>query len=109
MRHYRFALILLIAVTFPLSALYGTDLRGRIDGFNPFTNMPGPLPGIVVTLFAVMPDGQFTVVRQGVTGPDGMYYLLGVYPGQYVLQIAGVNYPLSVGAFQLQDIPIIRR
>jgi hypothetical protein len=90
--------ILIVSAT-----LRATDLRGRVDG------MSGPLPGVPVGLFVQAPNGTFAVVRQAVTGPDGIYYLPGVYPGQYVLQIAGVNYPLGVGATSMQDIPIIHR
>ena len=28
-----------------------TDLRGRIDGLNPYTQITGPLPGVRVALF----------------------------------------------------------
>jgi hypothetical protein len=104
-------LTLILALTFilSLSTIDATDLRGRVDGFNPYTNMRGPLPGVGIVLFTVLPNGQFAPVRQSVTGPDGMYYLIGIFPGQYVLQVGGVNYPLGVAAMQLQDIPIIQR
>lgn len=85
-----------------------TDLRGRIDGLNPYTQITGPLPGVRVALF-VNQNGTFALVRQAVSGSDGIYYLAGVHPGQYVLQVAGVNYPLEVGAAPKQDVPIIRR
>lgn len=86
-----------------------TDLRGRIDGVNPYTQMAGPLPGIGIALYAQTPAG-FVVVAQAVTGLDGMYYFRGVYPGQYILQVyPGTNYPLGVGMGPMQDIPIIRR
>ncbi|HEY1771074.1 MAG TPA: hypothetical protein VGG02_12550 [Chthoniobacterales bacterium] len=101
---YILASICLISVN-----VRATDLRGRVDGFNPFTHTSGPFPGIGVALFAVLPNGSFTIVRQAATGPDGMYYFTGVYPGQYVLQVGGVNYPLTVGAVPNQDIPIINR
>jgi hypothetical protein len=42
-----------------------------------------------------------------VTAPDGKYHFDRVHPGQYVLQIGGVNYPLEVRDTQMQDIPII--
>ena len=100
--------LLSILLAFPVT-LRATDLRGRIDGVNPYTWTFGPLPGVPIGLFIALPDGSFTIVRQIVTGPDGMYYLRGVYPGYYVLQIAGVNYPLAVGDIPMQDIPIIRR
>jgi hypothetical protein len=86
-----------------------TDLRGRVDTFNVYTQMTVPLPGVGVGLFAPQPNGTFVIVRQAVTGPDGMYYLTGVYPGQYVLQIGGINYPLTVSYTVWQDIPVIVR
>jgi hypothetical protein len=97
--------ILLISVV----TLPATDLRGRVDGYNPYTFMTGPLPGVAVGLFVQMPNGGFTLVRQTVTGADGFYYLQGIYPGYYVLQIGGINYPLGVGSMPLQDIPVIYR
>jgi hypothetical protein len=108
----RIKLLLSVAIGAVLmfgSAARATDLRGRVDGFNPYTQLRGPLPGIAVALFATYPNGQYVLVRQVVTGIDGMYYLVGVYPGQYILQVGGLNYPLVVGVTQLQDVPIITR
>lgn len=102
-------LIVLQIVLLSVATLRATDLRGRIDGYNPYTYSTGPLPGVPIALFVQMPNGGFAVVRQAVTGPDGFYYLQGIYPGQYVLQVGGVNYPLGVGGMPLQDIPIIYR
>jgi hypothetical protein len=86
-----------------------TDLRGRIDGQNPYSRTMGPLAGVPIGLFWINPDGSYTLVRQASTGPDGMYYLRGVYAGNYVLQVGGVNYPLGVGNGPYQDIPVIVR
>ncbi len=106
----RLILLILLAILawLPLDA-NATDLRGRVDGYNPYTQMGGPLPGIGVALFVVYPNGTYQAVRQALTGMDGMYYLSGVYPGQYILQIGGVNYPLAVGLGPKQDLPIITR
>ena len=105
----RYKLVLLIALQILMvsAIVRATDLRGRVDGYNPYTNMSGPLPGVPVALFVTTPNGTFALVRQTQTGLDGFYYFVGVYPGQYVLQIAGTNYPLGVGAMQRQDIPVI--
>jgi len=109
MRHKILVGVLLtIFLAFAVTA-GATDLRGRVDGFNPYTRMMGPLPGVGVTLFAQMQNGGYSLVSQAITGPDGMYYFRGVYPGPYFLQIAGANYPLGVGNMPLQDIPIIVR
>ena len=107
---YKLQLLILLAILIvPVATVRATDLRGRLDGLNPSTQMVGPLPGVGITLFSPQPNGTFTIVAQAVTGPDGTYYFRGIYAGQYVLQIAGVNYPLEVGTMPTQDIPIIRR
>ena len=107
---YKLQLLILLAILIvPVATVRATDLRGRLDSLNPSTQMVGPLPGVSITLFSPQPDGKFTIVAQAVTGPDGTYYFRGIYAGQYVLQIAGVNYPLAVGTMPTQDIPIIRK
>lgn len=103
----KFALILLAGLFTAVVSLRATDLRGRVDGPNHVTHLQEPLPGITVALFATLPDGKFSIVRQTVTGPDGMYYFSGIGPGEYVLQIGGTNYPLRVTATTRQDIPTI--
>jgi len=106
--HYKVLLqILLTTLIVSAATVRATDLRGRIDGLNPYTQTLGPLPGVRVGLF-VNQNGAFALVRQAVSGSDGMYYFTGVRPGQYVLQLAGGNYPLEVGPGPTQDIPIIR-
>jgi len=101
MRIKRFVFTTLTIIIVSTASVRATDLRGRVDG--PI----GPRPGIVIGLFVQLPNGAFQIVRQAVTGPDGMYYLQGIPPGQFILQIAGVNYPLGVAIMQLQDIPPI--
>lgn len=71
--------------------------------------MAGPLAGVGVGLFWIQQDGSYALVREAMTGRDGMYYIRGVYPGYYVLQVAGVNYQLTVGSMPMQDIPIVLR
>jgi len=67
--------------------------------------LAGPLVG--VALFEVKPNKTFSLVRRTVTAPDGKYYFNNVHPGQYVLRIGGINYPLEVGETRMQDIPVI--
>jgi hypothetical protein len=105
----RTKLLLLVLLFAFASIAWSTDLRGRIDGRNPSTGMTAPLGGVPIGLFWINPDNSFTLVRQASTGPDGMYYLRVVAPGNYVLQVAGVNYPLGVGGGPYQDIPVILR
>ena len=97
--------ILIVAFT----TTYATDLRGGVVGYNPYNYTTGGLPGISVGLFAQLPNGAFVVVRQTQTGLDGLYYLIGIPAGQYVLQIGGVNYPLIVSGMPMQDIGILQR
>jgi hypothetical protein len=84
-----------------------TDLRGGVVGYNPNAQKAQPLAGVGVALFEVMKNGNFNLVRQTVTGPDGNYYFSGIVAGHYVLQIDGTNYPLEVHKGERQDIPII--
>lgn len=102
-------LILLLVLIASTAMLRATDLRGGVQGLNPYTGRHGPLPGLGVGLFAQLSNGSFVLVSQTVTGPDGLYYFKGIVPGPYVLQIAGVNYPLGVANVPQQDIPIISR
>jgi len=102
MRYKLLCLVLLLemlVVSAPI--LRATDLRGGVVG------LAGPRAGVGVALFEVKPNKTFRLVRQTVTGPDGKYYFNNVHPGQYVLQIGGIKYPLEVGETQMQDIPII--
>ena len=107
MRKLFIPLLVLITSWFAVTG-FATDLRGQVAGMNLYWQNYGPIAGIPVALFAQTPNG-FLIVRQATTGGDGMYYLSGVYPGQYILQIGGQNYPLSVGAYPRQDIPVIYR
>ena len=86
-----------------------TDLRGGVASLDRDSQPPTPVSGVGVALFEVRPNGAFNLVRQTVTGPDGKYYFNDVRAGHYVLQIGGINYPLEVGATEMQDIPIIAR
>jgi len=93
------ALFASLVVSAPI--LRATDLRGDVVG------LAGPLVGVGVALFEVKPDKTLHLIRQTVTAPDGKYHFNKVHPGQYVLQIGGMNYPLEVCDMQMQDIPLI--
>jgi hypothetical protein len=71
--------------------------------------LAGPLVGVGVALFEVKPNKTFRLVRQTVTAPDGKYHFTNVHPGQYVLRIGRINYPLEVRDTQMQDIPVIAK
>jgi hypothetical protein len=100
MRYKLLCLVLLLeilVVSTPI--LRATDLRGGVVG----------LVGVGVALFEVKPDKTFLLVRQTVTAPNGKYHFTNVHPGQYVLQIGGIKYPLEVRDTQTQDIPVIAK
>ena len=81
--------------------LRATDLRGTVVG------LTGPLYGAGVALFEVQPNMTLRRVLDTVTAPDGKYYFNNVHPGQYVVRIDGIDYPLEVRETQMQDIPVI--
>lgn len=102
MRYKLLCLVLLLemlVVSAPI--LRATDLRGDVVG------RAGPLVGVGVALLEVRPNKTFHLVRQTVTTPDGKYHFNKIHPGQYVLRIGGINYPLEVRDTQMQDIPVI--
>src|SRR5215831_8152002 len=102
MRYKLLCLVLfleMLVVSTPI--LRATDLRGGVVGH------AGPLVGVGVALFEVKPNKTFRLVRQTVTAPDGKYHFNNVQPGQYVLRVRGINYPLEVRETQMQDIPVI--
>ena len=81
--------------------IYDTDLRGGVVGH------AGPLVGVGVALFEVKPNKTLHLVRQTVTAPGGNYYFNKVRPGQYVVRIRKIDYPLEVRETEMQDIPVI--
>ena len=93
------ALFASLVVSAPM--LCATDLRGGVVG------RVGPLVGVGVALLEVKSDRALRRVRETVTAPDGKYHFDKVHPGQYVLRIRGINYPLEVRETQVQDIPVI--
>jgi hypothetical protein len=94
-------LLEMLVVSTPI--LRATDLRGGVVG------LAGPLVGVGVALFEAKPNKTFRLVRQTVTAPDGKYHFTNVHPGQYVLRIGRINYPLEVRDTQMQDIPVIAK
>jgi hypothetical protein len=97
-------LALLILSVIPADA---TDLRGRVDGRNRYSPYPFPVNGARVELY-VRTGGRWQPIYNTFTGPDGMYYMRNIRPGNnYVLNVNGQNYPLSVFPSPYQDIPPI--
>ena len=102
MRYKLLCLVLILemlVVSTPI--LRATDLRGGVVG------LAGPLVGVGVALFEVKPNKTLHLVRQTVTAPGGNYYFNKVRPGQYVVRIRKIDYPLEVRETEMQDIPVI--
>jgi len=97
---------ILINVTLPISTAVAGDLRGGIYGSNRFNPQPVPVFGARVDL--VVPQTR-RVVYTAFTGPDGMYYMRNIRPGDYQLQVnQAMTFPLVVDSASFQDIPPIR-
>ena len=70
-----FLLLILAAMARPARAQPGSaEIRGRVTD-----SSGGALPGVSVTVR----NQASGVFRQGVSTPDGTYFLAGVVPGQY--------------------------
>ena len=96
------SVMLFLAV--PLTAA-ATDLRGRVEGLNRFTQTPFPVRGAQVEL--VDGHGQ-RVVAASYAGADGMYYFSNISPGNYLLRVNGSYFPVTVQAAARQDVPPVR-
>jgi hypothetical protein len=94
-------LLEMFVASHPDTACYRPERRRR--------RLAGPLVGVGVALSEVEPNKTLRLVRQIVTAPDGKYHFTNVHPGQYVLRIGKINYPLEVRDTQMQDIPVIAK
>jgi hypothetical protein len=101
MKHWIAAQAIFASLIVSAPILSATDLAGRVVG------QAGPLVGVGVVLLEVKPDNTFRVIHQTVTAPDGKYHFNTIHPGQYVLRIGGIDYPLEVRDMQMQEIPVI--
>ena len=101
MRYKLLCLVLLLEMLVVSAPnLRATDLRGGVVG------LAGPRVGVGVALFEVKPS-RVQPCSPDRTAPNGKYYFNNVHPGQYVLRIGGIDYPLEVREGQMQDIPVI--
>lgn len=82
-----------------------TDLRGRIDGQHAYSPYSFPVSGVKVDLYLWI--GRWETIYTTFSGSDGLYYMQNIRPGNYYLQVNGINYPLSVLNVPYQDIPPI--
>lgn len=102
----------LLAVLFLLwaSPALSVDLRGRVDSHNPYASTPFPLSNTPVYLWRWVPS-RWNLVAQTITDPSGMYYFSRISPGNYMIQVHGQNFPVTVRNVPFQDIPpvLVRR
>lgn len=87
-----------------------TDLRGRVDAIHAYSPSPFPMANVQVTIMAVQPTPMgvtYVPYLTTVTGIDGMYYFRNANPGNFVLHVAGTNYPLQILSQPAQDIQAI--
>lgn len=106
MSKYRF---IAVAVTLLLClTLSATNVRGYVQGYNPFSNVYFPRMGVKLSLWITDGASWFPVATT-YSGADGMYYFFNLQPGLiYHLQINdGQTYPLQILNLQVQDIPPI--
>jgi hypothetical protein len=79
------------------------DLRGRVDAVHRYSSTPFPAHGVEVRLVSPRFGGAVGRAR---TGPDGIYYLYGISPGSYDLEVrrSPKEHP-SVYALEVRDVP----
>lgn len=103
--------LLIMALVLAALPAVATDLRGRVDGLHDYSQQPFPLAGVYVTIFRIDPTPyglQYRPIATTMTGNDGMYYFKGMWPGNnYVMQVAGSNYPLAIMPVPGQDIQAV--
>ena len=86
------------------AAASATELRGLLNSINPYNGYTFPRGGAQVVLL-FWNGYAWTPFQVTASGPDGMYYLHNINPGEYYLQVNGVSYPLAVYPQPYQDIP----
>jgi hypothetical protein len=83
---------ILSAVFLTVASALAVDVRGRLLLRPPQPNMqPYPASGFQVALAIATPQGLMAVGLPSFTGPDGMYMLVNVEPGQYYLTVVAPN------------------
>jgi len=90
------------------AAAGATDLRGKVEGTHSYTSRAFPARGVSVVLYQKR-SGQWQRLHRTVTGPDGMYYLRNVAPGEYWLRVdRRHDYRINVRPQGVQDIQPIQ-
>lgn len=100
----KIACALLLLALAPLAN--ATDLRGRVEVRHPYTKQVYPRGGIAVHL--ALPGQPQSPVRKVISSPDGMFYMPGVAPGNYILVVNNRQLAISVRAERTQDLPPIQ-
>jgi hypothetical protein len=98
----------------------GTNLRGQIQFFNPYSNNYFPLPNAVVDLYYNPSPNQYIFIGQTITNIYGFYFFYAIPPGNgnfYIQVNKAKNYQIIVYYItyynsqynynQFQDIPIL--
>jgi len=76
------------------TAIFATDIRGRIDTQNRGNGYYQPLPRAEVALVNPMNNQAVAVTY---TGMDGFYYFYNIYPGNYMLVVnKSLRLPVSI-------------
>ena len=99
----KYLIVIIVSLLFP-AILFATDLRGRVDVTHQYSYAPFPARGVTVQLFTQSNVGVYTYI----TGQDGMYYIPGISPGNYILVVNNyLRFPIQVLNMALQDFPPI--
>jgi hypothetical protein len=95
---------ILLVMTLAISQAGAGDIRGGVYRQSRFSPQPVPFFGAKVEL--LLPPQRAVVVSY--TGPDGLYFMRNVQPGNYMLRVNGTTFPLTVLRGETQDVPPIR-
>ena len=101
--------VIFIAFLSVFSVTKATDLRGKIQNYNPYSNLYYPVPGLRVEFWYFNSyTNNWVCGAYTSTDSNGMYYFTRVNPNfNYYIKVVNKFYPLYVYNLPLQDIPII--
>src|ERR1700731_4478885 len=98
MKSFFVSVSLVIILTFSLKYCKATDLRGRIQTYNQYSNLYFPVANVRVELWYFNVNvnswvcGPYTT-----TGEDGMYYFYNIIANfDYYIRVNGKFFPLHV-------------
>jgi hypothetical protein len=113
-----FAFFAIVFITLPTASFaqeyQGTNIRGKVVYVNSINGVQTPLQNAPVELYNFnYSTNQWTVVKFTTTDYSGFYFIYGVMPGDYYLQINKTkNYQIRVDTIdyrncQFQDMHIL--